>query len=192
MKFHFSHRLWFSLARLPFRRRRTAIPPVNAPVAGQCVLRDVPAGRCAMGHMGCEMIALFNALYFLGKARPLAHIIETYERRRWLLLGGRWGADPYAIGDYAAEEGLPCVSFRGKKQFESFVRAVQQGEGRVFVLSFWVGDTVFSGAHAVTLVRREGRLLAYNLFNGQTAPLPIGDLSQLLPPERYITGYAFA
>lgn len=191
MKFHVSHRLWFSLARLPFRRRRAAIPPVDAPVMGQCALREVPAGRCSMGYMGCEMIALFNTLHFLGRARPLAHIIETYERRRWLLLGGRWGADPYAIEDCARQEGLPCVPFRGKGQFEAFARAVQQGEGRVLVLSYWVGDTVFSGAHTVTLVRREGRLLAYNLFNGQARPLPIGTLSEILSPERYITGYLF-
>ena len=57
------------------------------------------------------------------------------------------------------------------------------------VLSFWLGDTVFSGAHAVTLVRRDHRLLGCNLHNGQTGPLQVTDLAALCPPHRFITGY---
>ena len=191
MKFLFSHRAWFALARLPFRRRRLPVPPVEAPVVGQCALKQVPAGRCTMDHMGCEMLALFNALHFLGRAQPLEHIIRTFERRRWLLLGGRWGADPYAIGTYTAENAIPCAVCRGSGQCEDFARLLADGSCRVFVVSFWLGDTVFSGAHAVTLVRREGKLWGYNLFNGQQAPIPVPDLSCLCYAPRFIVGYAF-
>ncbi len=191
MKFLFSHPFWFSLARLPFRRRLTSVPPVEAPVCGQCSLKPVPAGRCTMDHMGCEMIALFNALHFLGRERPLADIIHTFERRRWLLLGGRWGASPYAIGAYAAENAISHTGYRGKGAYADFSRAVAEGPCRVFVVSYWLGDTVFSGAHAALLVRREGQLWGYNLFNGQQTPIPVVDLSCICYADRFIVGYAF-
>lgn len=190
MKFLFSHPFWFSLARLPFRRRLTAVPPVEAPVCGQCSLDPVPAGRCTMDRMGCEMIALFNALHFLGRERPLEEIIRTFEHRRWLLLGGHWGADPYAIGTYAAENVIPHTLFR-KSAYGDFARAVTHGGPRVFIISYWVGDNVFSGAHAALLVRREGQLWGYNLFNGQQAPIPVADLTCLCYAHRFIVGYAF-
>ena len=189
MKFLFSHPFWFSLARLPFRRRRKPVPKVTAPVFGQCALQPVSAGRCTMDYMGCEMIALFNALHFLGRERPLEHIIDTFERRRWLMLGGRWGADPYAPGRYLKEQGIPCQIFAAPRAYADFAQALNRGENRVFLLSFWMGDTVFSGAHAVTLVRRDGQLWGYNLFNGQQAPIPVPDLSCLCYAPRFIVGY---
>ena len=190
MRFLFSHRLWFALARLPFRKTAHPLPFLPPPpVCGQAALAHIPAGKCTMDYMGCEMIAACNALHFIHHPRPLGQIIELFERRRWLLLGGRWGADPYAIGRFFREEGLAFSEFSGKKQFSVFADAVNNLENRVFVLSYWLGSTVFSGAHAVTLVRREGRLWAYNLFNGQTTPVMLTALSDIVTPERFIVGY---
>ena len=191
MAFLFSHPIWFALARLPFRRHNHAAPTVEAPVSGQQALSHIPAGRQAMSYMGCEMVALFNALHFLGRPRPLNEIIRLFEDRRWLLLGGRWGADPYAVGIYARENGLAHTVFRGKREYADFARALSDGGDRAFILSFWLKDSVFSGAHTVALVRREGVLWGYNLFNGQTAPIPVSDLSCLCYAQRFIVGYAF-
>ena len=88
------------------------------------------------------------------------------------------------------EDGISFSEFAGKKQFSAFADAVNHPENRVFVLSYWLGDSVFSGAHAVTLVRREDRLWAYNLFNQQTAPVAVTALSDILAPEGFIVGYA--
>ena len=87
------------------------------------------------------------------------------------------------------EDGISFSEFAGKKQFSAFVDLVHNTENRVFVLSYWLGDNIFSGAHAVTLVRREDRLWAYNLFNQQTAPVAVTALSDLVSPERFIVGY---
>ena len=190
VKFLFSHPFWFSLARLPFRRRCLPLPPVDPPVCGQCALKPVPAGRSTMDHMGCEMIALFNGLHFLGRAQPLEHIVRTFERRRWLLLGGRWGADPYAIGTYAAENAIPHTAFR-RRDYGDFARAISEGSQRVYIVSYWLGDSPFSGAHAALLVRQEGQLWGYNLFNGQQAPIPVPNLTCLCYADRFIVGYAF-
>ena len=191
MRLLFSHPFWFSMARLPFRRRNTEISQMQAPVTGQAALAHIPAGRCTMDYMGCEIIALFNALHFLGRETPLEALIHTFERRRWLLLGGRWGASPYAIGSFAREQAIPHTVFRGSRAYADLAQAMAEGTHRVFVLSFWLGDTVFSGAHAVMLVRREGQLWGYNLYNAQAKPLPVPDLSCLCYAPRLIVGYAF-
>ena len=82
-------------------------------------------------------------------------------------------------------EGANCA----QAVFSAFADLVNNTENQVFVLSYWLGNTIFSGAHAVTLVRRDGRLWAYNLFNQQTAPMAVGALSDLVSPERFIVGY---
>lgn len=190
MQFLFSHRLWFALARLPFPAARRPRPVLPAPpVWGQACLHHVPAGRRTMDYMGCEMLSVYNALHFIGRSVPLEHIVQTYERRRWLLLGGHWGADPYAAGRYFQEQGIPAAAFCGRNAFAAFAETMNRPGERVAVLSFWLGDTVFSGAHAVTLVRRDHRLLGCNLHNGQTGPLQVTDLAALCPPHRFITGY---
>lgn len=191
MIFLFSRPLWFALARLPFRRSRrplSAVPPL--PICGQNALAHLSAGRRTMDYMGCEMVAVCNALHFCKWERPLADIVRAYESRRWLLLGGRWGADPYAAGRYLNELGIPCRAFATPQAYAAFADALQQSENRAFILSFWLGDTVFSGAHAVTLVRRDGQLWGYNLFNGQTAPIPVPELSCLCYAPRFIVGFA--
>lgn len=190
MRFLFSRPLWFALARLPFRKtgRKPPVLPA-APVLGQSALCHIPAGRRTMDYMGCEMLALYNALHFSGRNVPLESIIHTYERRRWLLLGGHWGADPYAAGQYMKEQQIRCRTFATPRAYSDFAAALRQEENRVFILSFWLGDTVFSGAHAVTLVRRGGQLWGYNLFNRQAEPIPVPELSCLCYADRFIVGY---
>ena len=191
MRLLFSHRLWFALARLPFRYKNRPLsfaPP--CPICGQASLAHIPAGKRTMDYMGCEMIALCNALHFIHRPRPLGRIIETFERRRWLMLGGHWGADPYAIGRYFRKEKISFAQFSGKRQYLSFENAVNAPESHVFVLSYWLGNTVFSGDHAITLVRQEGTLRGYNLFNRQNVPMAVDSLSELVSSERFIVGYA--
>lgn len=193
MRFLFSRPLWFALARIPFRKSAGVPPTAPArPVCGQNALAHLPAGRCTMDHMGCELVAVYNALHFLGQPVPLEEIIRIYERRRWLMLGGRWGADPYAAGRFFKERGISCQTFATPHGYQDFAEALKYEEPRVFVLSFWLGDTVFSGAHAVTLVRRDGQLWGYNLFNGQNAPIPVPDLSCLCYAPRFIAGFTLA
>ena len=144
MRFLFSHRLWFAIARLPFPKRVQSFPLVSLePICGQAALPHVSAGRRTMDYMGCEMIALYNALLFMGHPQSLGHIIQMFERRRWLLLGGRWGADPYAIGRYLREEGIPFSAYSGKRRFPAFVQAINRPENLVsYCLIGW--ETRFS------------------------------------------------
>lgn len=180
----FRHPRWFRLLRTRFRRKVRAAFVHRGPVWGQSICGDLPLGRCTMAKNGCEIIAVYNALRFAGREMPLDALIGRYEAKGWIMAWGHLGSDPYAAGEFFPAEGVPCRVF---SDYETFAHAIQQG--RVFVLSYWLKDSLFSGAHGITLVRSETGLWACNLYNNQQSPRKIHDLSEILTPGRFIVGY---
>lgn len=179
----FRRPFWFRLLRTRFRRKRPDTLPCRGPVWGQQAC-GLSLGRCTMAKNGCEIIALYNALRFSGRERPLEDLISRYERRGWIMAWGHLGSDPYAAGEYLAGEGIPHRTF---SDFDSFARGLN--EGKVFILSFWLKDGLFSGAHGVTLYRSESGLWACNLYNNQQSPRKIESLWDVTTPKRFIVGY---
>lgn len=180
----FRRPFWFRLLRTRFRRNNLAVFPHHGPIWGQQACGDLPLGRCTMAKNGCEIIAVYNALRFLGREVPLTTLIRRYQQEGWIIAWGHLGSDPYAAGDYLTAEG---ISHRSFTDFDSFARGLT--EGTVFVLSYWLKDSLFSGAHGITLYRSEEGLWACNLYNSQQSPRKIHDLSEILTPERFIVGY---
>lgn len=69
-------------------------------------------GRDIGGH-GCELIAVYNALKYLGKPRPFPRIISGFRERSLQWNGGRWGVSPRSVGRYLSAVGVdftPCPS----------------------------------------------------------------------------------
>ena len=180
----FRHPRWFRLLRTRFRRKNRAVFVHPGPIWGQSACGDLPLGRCLMAKNGCEIIAVYNALRFTGREMPLEVLIDRYQQEGWIMAWGHLGSDPYAAGDYLTAEGISHQTFT---DFDSFARGLT--EGRVFVLSYWLKDSLFSGAHGITLVRSETGLWACNLYNNQQSPRKIHDLSEVLTPGRFIVGY---
>lgn len=180
----FRRPFWFRLLRTRFRRKKPANCTHHSPIWGQSACGDLPLGRCTMAKNGCEIIAVYNALRFLARAKPLEALIARYETEGWLMAWGHLGSDPYAAGDYLAAEGIPHRTFF---DFDSLARGLD--EGKVFILSFWLKDRMFSGAHGVTLYRSEGDLWVSNLYNSQQSPRKIDSLLDITTPKRFIVGY---
>lgn len=180
----FRRPFWFRLLRTRFRRKNPIVLPHRGPVWGQHACGDLPLGRCTMAKNGCEIIALYNALRFLGRAVPLEDLIARYESRGWIMAWGHLGSDPYAAGEYLAEQGYPHRVFT---DHDSFSRGLE--EGKVFVLSFWLRNSLFSGAHGVTLYRGDEGLWVCNLHDNQQSPKRLTDLCEMVTPERFIVAY---
>lgn len=178
------HPRWFRLLRTRFRRKRPTTFIRRGPVWGQNACGDLPLGRCTMAKNGCEIIAVHTALRFLGREIPLPTLVERYEREGWIMAWGHLGSDPYAAGDFFAAEGVPC---RIHSEYATFARALEGG--RVFILSYWLKDSLFAGAHGITLYRSESGLWVCNLYGDQQSPRRIADLSEILTPGRFIVGY---
>lgn len=180
----FRHPRWFRLLRTRFRRNNRATASHRGPIWGQSACGALSLGRCTMAKNGCEIIAVYNALRFLGRPVLLEDLIARYESRGWIMAWGHLGSDPYAAGDYLTEQNH---SHRVFSDYNSFARGLK--EGKVFVLSYWLKDSLFAGAHGITLVRSENGLWACNLYNSQQSPRKIRQLSDILTPERFIVGY---
>ena len=180
----FRRPFWFRLLRTRFRRNNLAVFPHHGPIWGQQACGDLPLGRCTMAKNGCEIIAVYNALRFLGREVPLTTLIRRYQQEGWIMAWGHLGSDPYAAGDYLIADGIPHRSFT---DFDSFARGLE--EGKVFILSFWVNDRLFSGVHGVTLYRSENDLWVSNLYNNQQSPRKIESLRDITTPRGFIVGY---
>ncbi len=175
------HRLWFRLLRTgPGRRNRR--PPLPWPVWGQQAWGDAPFGRGTLAKNGCEALAARWALAFCGVDVPAGQVVTDYERH--LLLWGHLGCDPFAPPRALEKYGLCCREFTDLSAFCACTR-----RDGVFLLTFWNGDRLFSGAHGVALCRRQGRLWVCNRHNGQTAPAQLTDVTQLTDDRRFIVGY---
>ena len=180
----FRRPFWFRLLRTRFRRKKPAIRAHHGPIWGQSACGELPLGRCTMAKNGCEIIAVYNALRFLGRAKPLEALIAHYKTEGWLMAWGHLGSDPYAAGEYLTAEKIPHRAFA---DFDSFARGLE--EGKVFILSFWVNDRLFSGVHGITLYRSENGLWVSNLYNNQQSPRKIDSLRDITTPKGFIVGY---
>ena len=180
----FRRPFWFRLLRTRFRKTNRASFVHRGPIWGQQACGDLPLGRCTMAKNGCEIIAVYNALRFLGRKVPLEVLIRRYQQEGWIMAWGHLGSDPYAAGDYLIADGVPHRTFT---DFDGFARGLE--EGKVFILSFWVNDRLFSGVHGVTLYRSENALWVSNLYNNQQSPRKIDSLRDITTPKGFIVGY---
>ena len=105
----FRRPFWFRLLRTRFRRKKPAIRAHHGPIWGQSACGELPLGRCAMAKNGCEIIAVYNALRFLGRAKPLEALIarEVNPEKMCVLTVGKFQAGSAAniIPEEAVLEG---------------------------------------------------------------------------------------
>jgi hypothetical protein len=108
-------------------------------------------GICRMSWCGCEVIAVHNALVYLGMPRPIAEISRYMERFRVLV--GFFGCNAYKLGKALEHFGAVCK------------RSKEPGEAKAFIITFWTGRVLMSSVHTVFCVREGGSIRVYNIFN---------------------------
>ena len=132
----FCHR--FDRAKNCAARERAALPP--GPINGQGLgtLSKLPYGAWTMGHNGCEVIAVYNALLALGKARPLPEIAAALERGG-LLFNGFGGTNLSAVAAYLRAQGVDVKVLRRRERarFDAALAA-----SNCAILAYWTGPTL--------------------------------------------------
>ncbi|MDE6779895.1 MAG: hypothetical protein K2J40_00335 [Ruminococcus sp.] len=108
-------------------------------------------GLCRMSFNGCEVIAVYNALVYLKKSRPIYEVARYMERFRMLI--GIFGCSPYKIGKALEHFGVEC----------SFSRKIS--DSGTFIVSFWTGRRFLSSIHTVFCIRTENSITVYNRYN---------------------------
>ena len=108
-------------------------------------------GLCPMSFNGCEVIAVYNALCWLGKPQPLCEVAAYMEKYRVLL--GFFGGNAYSLG-------------RALSQFGEVRRRTSSPDGaKAFIITFWTGLPLLSSIHTVFCVKGTGGVSIYNSSN---------------------------
>lgn len=127
---------------------------INGQALGE--VANLKYGLFTMSLNGCEVIAVCNALCYLGKPQPIVEIARFMERYSVLL--GLCGCNVYRVGRGLAKFGA---------EFEK-VREI--GDARAFVISYWTGRPLMSSIHTVFCTQENGEITVYNRSNGCGTP----------------------
>ncbi|MBR3759488.1 MAG: hypothetical protein IKK47_00650 [Ruminococcus sp.] len=147
---------------------------INGQACG-CVA-DFRYGLCRMSFNGCEVIAVHNALVWLGIPQKLADIAAYMERFRMLM--GFFGCSPFKIGKALSHFGADYTKTKNPTQSSAYV------------VSFWTKRRFLSSIHTVFCVKTDAGTEVYNSSNRCTDVRIYEDIQQYIGKKKPIAVYA--
>ena len=163
-------------------RSRAKLPPGTINGQGLGALSALPYGAWTMGNNGCEVIAVYNALWALRRPRPLPEIAEALERSG-LLFNGFGGTNLSAVAAYLRAQGIKVTVLR-RRERARYDAALRKAE--CAILSFWTGATLrrrggdWNTLHTVFLRRTPEGVEVCNCVNDSPVPYTFGSVADLL------------
>lgn len=147
--------------------------PING--QGRPVYRDLLYGIVDIGWSGCGLVALYNAMYLLGKPVSLSGIIHWADSSGASILFGVFGTSMNKIKEYLSKN-----SFETKEVKDDFDRYIR--EYGIAILEYWNDKSdILKGKHIVCIEyqKKNNRVMVYNLYNNSIAPTQINSISDL-------------
>ena len=156
--------------------------------------RDIEYGESTLGPTGCEVIALYNFMLLISKARSLESIIGFMESRfddsnyfiiSGLGMHGKLGATPCDIYAYLITEKIPYKTSYMMWELEN-----QCTEPGAIILMYWNEKWWESGYHTIAVYYNGNKFYGYNQDTYSKDPVPVDDLSDFLGSDgRFIRGF---
>lgn len=115
-------------------------------------------GLGTIGKCGCEVIAVYNMLLLSGMPQPFPKVAACM--RKYAMLFGLWGTNPFVLGRCMRKFGLEPKKLRRPDDVR---RALEAGNRCIYV--YWTKRRLFSAIHTVCMERKQGRLYVYNAYN---------------------------
>lgn len=152
------------------------IPLPDGLINGQALgaVSGMKFGLSNMARSGCEVIAVYNALWLHGKPRQFLEIARFMERFR--VLWGFWGTNFLSLGFCLRHFGLHAKRIRRREKAENALR-----DGKTLVYVYWCGKRFRSSVHTVVLQMHADTLNVYNAYN------KFGTVYRV-SPEKYLHG----
>lgn len=132
-------------------------------------------GLCPMSFNGCEVIAVYNALIYLGREQPLCEIARFMERYKMLF--GIFGCDPYRLGEALDRYGA------------AFERSGDISSSRAFIISYWTGRRFLSSIHTVFCEGKNDGIIIYNSSNKLPSARLVGSVGEITGGKKPIARY---
>ncbi len=137
-----------------------------------------------MSYNGCELIAVYNALKYLGFFKPLYEIISDFERKGYIWLDGVFGTKPQTVGRYLADNGLQVKRFYSAKEMDKAVK-----KDRCFIIIY----AHLRGIHTVMArgIGENGEIAVLNRHNNSTREEIAASVTSLIKTDgiKMIVGY---
>lgn len=142
-------------------------------------------GSKNLGYNGCELIAIYNAFYKLGKNKNLSSIIYDFEYNGKMWMYGFFGTKQSEIGQYLLKNKLKYKTFTLTKKMD----AATLKNDSVCIISY-----LHSGAMVHTvMVRRlsNKKILVYNRYSNRRCAYTLNSIHELVKIDGYkmIIGY---
>lgn len=150
-------------------------------------------GDRRMANVGCEIAATYNALKMRGRSTSCSSIIRQFEKNKYLmgiLAVGNLGSDPYAIGEYFADNSINYTRYTDYSTMQTAVNN-SRGSRNVFIVSFWNTDQFTGGLHTVAFYTSttDSKVHVYNLYTNSTSVANKDSFSSFVASNRFIVGY---
>lgn len=113
-------------------------------------------GLFPMSFNGCEVIAVCNALEYLGIPQDICKVRDFM--KRYLVFFGLFGCNIYCLG-------------RALAHFGAEYEKSKSADGTAFIISAWTGKPFRSSVHTVFCVRCADGIKVYNRYNNSPSEL---------------------
>lgn len=114
-------------------------------------ISELKYGLFPMSFNGCEIIAVYNALEYLGKSADIGDVLHFM--KRYCILFGLFGGNIYCLD-------------KALKHFGAEARKVKSADNvKAFIISSWTGKYFLSTIHTVFCVRMADGIRVYNRYN---------------------------
>lgn len=146
---------------------------------------DMVLGKTRFAGVGCEVIAAYNYLLYIGEKPDIAQLAADFEQNALIAADGSLGSNPRRISGLFKALDIPY-----RKLYKADEAQAALDEGRPVIIAFHIGDNIFSGIHTVFAVKEGGKIYVYNLYNTVKDETEIGAIDELMKKNSlFIVGY---
>ena len=154
--------------REAFKNHLAKIKANKGLIEDQGNYKDMTYGLLPLSDNGCELIAIYNALYDLTKKNDIDFplIIDMHEKDG-ILLSGLFGTSMRAIEEYFVKNGFKTRSSSKKENYENIAK-----ESDVLILTMYnnIYD-ITAQIHTIAITKANGK---YYVHNNSSNPPSIG------------------
>ena len=159
-----------------FENHREKIKNNGGYIEDQHNYEDMKYGIKTIAYSGCEIIATYNAIYFLTKDENISFpkMIEAFEKDG-ILLYGAFGTSPHSIEKYLKSKGYNTRSSCNKDEYDNIGESYD-----VFIITFYNNKyNIMDMIHTTAITKENGNFHIHNNGNN-SQKIGYNSISELL------------
>ena len=187
LSFLFRRLFLFGYSRLKLRhdRNKRLCRGMDGYINGQgLAVSDMRLGGSRVAGVGCECIAVHNAMHRINRHTPLCDVICEMEMNHmtWFDLGGCLGIDPRKLYRYFDAHKVKYKTYTDMSEFEN------KSKNRTCIMGFKIAGSRFR-VHTVMLYRLGECWVVYNRYDNSAKPMNYASLEDVLSGGKFMVGY---